>query len=154
MGAAGGVARRGPTRRVGEVVERAVWLPESERALVNWVRETGRPLSELAATMGVRSWTLQRRLRATLAKVMTPGYRHVVAQLEVASDPPPWPPREAGDAMSEERLALSIGRGLFIAGKSVRAVAAALGVDRRIVQWRRERLMLEAGAEKRRRAVR
>jgi len=149
-----------------KVTEHSRWLPDSDRALLNWVYRSGRPLTELAATGAAPHWVLHRRLRRIVARVLTREYRHVAMLLSVAPNPPVWPPTllptlppnlppnlpstlppaAGSDDRAEEMFQLAAARAMFINGLTVRETARVLGVSRHRIARLREILIAQATA--------
>lgn len=124
------------------------WLPKADRALVQWVFRSGRPLCELAAMGEAPTWVLSRRLRRIAARAGSREFRYVVHLLGVHDSPPEWPPDRGPSRadLDDETLRLAVARALFINGLAVREVARVLGVSRRRIARIRDVFALRAEA--------
>lgn len=133
--------------RVAPITEHVRWLPKTERALVQWVFRSERPLSELAAMGEAPTWVLSRRLRRIAARAASREFRYVAGLLGLHESPPSWPPEaRRGRELDEEALQLAVARGLFINGLTVREVARELGMPRPRVARIRDVFALRAEA--------
>jgi hypothetical protein len=139
-----------------KVTEHSRWLPDADRALLNWVYRSARPLSELAATGAGAHWVLRRKLQRIVARVLSREYRHVAMLLSVSANPPEWPPVDLPPlpqgkapekaAPLDEALQLAAARAMFINGLTVRETARVLGISRQRVARLREIVVLQATA--------
>lgn len=120
----------------------ARWLPAGDAELVDFAYGMGRPLAELARLRGVPDWALQRRLRLLALRVASREYRFVALKLERLPEPPCWPPR-GGDLEDPARFTLTVARGVYIAGESMRRTAERLGVRLHVVRRTCDVLLME-----------
>ncbi len=136
-----------PSARINaNIVELSRWLPTADLALVRWAQS--RPVTGLAMLVHEPDWTLRRRLRRLLSRILSPAYRHVASQLEAMPFPPEWPPRPRPPSSILPRptalaFHLTIARAVFIAGDSQRSVAKICNLPLHVVRRHCDLVLLE-----------
>jgi hypothetical protein len=74
--------RRRKVRAFSELlVQRAVWLPPSDRVLVEAVYRDNQPVAELARLLEVEARSLRRRLRRLVHRLLSPQFVRVASEL-------------------------------------------------------------------------
>lgn len=120
--------RRRRREHTARLVERAVWLPPRDRALVEAVFRDGHPVTDLARLTGDCPRSLRRRVRQLAARLTSPRFLFVVHHRDLWTN-------------SRRR----VGTACFIEGLSLRAAARELQMSLHTV--RRHTDAIEAAYE-------
>jgi len=104
--------RRRKREQVEQILARASWLPESDRAVLEAVFREGKTVAEVAALIGCPARALRRRVRRLLDRVQAPRFVFVTSRLDG------WPP-------TRRRVA----RACVIEWCSLRDAARQLGIS-------------------------
>lgn len=120
--------RRRRRDHTARLVERAVWLPPRDRALIEAVFHHGRTVTDLAKLTGDSPRSLRRHVRQLAARLVSPRFLFVVHHRDL------W-------TASRRR----VGTACFIEGLSLRAAAGQLGMSLHTV--RRHTDAIEAAYE-------
>ncbi|MCG3124275.1 MAG: hypothetical protein GIKADHBN_02732 [Phycisphaerales bacterium] len=146
--------RRRKVRAFSELlVQRAVWLPPSDRVLVEAVYRDDQPVAELARLLEVDARSLRRRLRRLVHRLLSQQFVRVASELSRPAARRSIGPAESTPAVNqpatETRHASSwsdhrrkVAEECILNGRSIREASRALHLSVHMVRRHREALQI------------